>query len=209
MRSSASEESSTGAIFLQELREGTAFWHRQLEDLDQSKAILAEEVTPQQYLLYLKTMYGFIKPFESAVYPQLTIPDIGRRYKTALLEKDMAQLGMGPDAIAEIPLYRLPATVSNAEAMGMMYVIEGSTLGGAVIYKHIHKVLGLDAQNGASYFQPYGQQAGSYWKTFREQLVAFSLGQQKEQEVIAAATQTFKNIHDWFLHTSLKQPLPL
>lgn len=129
------------------------------------------------------------------------MPDIGNRRKTALLEKDLELLGMDHTAIGQIPLCAMATDLSAAQAMGMLYVIEGSTLGGAVIARHIQKTLGIDAGNGAAYFQPYGQQAGSYWKAFVGHMVSFALEQKKEQELIAAATATFKEIHDWFLHS--------
>ena len=190
-------------IFLQQLREGTSYWHQQLEDLEPSKAILGEAVSREQYTHYLKTMYGFVRPFETIVYPQLSllIPDIEDRRKTALLEKDLELLGLAKPEIAQIPLCPIPADLQAAQAMGRMYVIEGSTLGGAVIYKHIHKILGIDAESGAAYFQPYGQQAGTYWKAFVNNMAAFALEQKKEQELIVAATETFREIHDWFLHS--------
>lgn len=196
------ESVSTRDIFLKNLRSGTAFWHQKLEDLDGSKAILDPNVSIEQYIKYLTAMYGFIRPLEAHIYPQLStiIENIEARRKTSLMEHDLKALGLSEIEIKNIPIFTfMPMT--NAAAMGAMYVIEGSTLGGAIIYKHIHKSLNLTTENGAGYFQPYGQSSGSFWKSFLANMTDFATDN-KEAEVIDGATETFKNIHDWFIRLS-------
>ena len=42
-------------------------------------------------------------------------------------------------------LHRLPPLETQADAFGCLYVLEGATLGGRVISRHIERALGLDA----------------------------------------------------------------
>jgi len=58
----------------------------------------------------------------------------------------------------------LPAVGTKAEALGVMYVLEGSTLGGRVILKTLrsHRV----STDELHFLDPYGEDAGALWRTF-------------------------------------------
>jgi len=49
-------------------------------------------------------------------------------------------------------------------------VFEGSTLGGAVIGRHLEEVLGLSTLKGRSYFTPYPGRTGAMWRDFRTEV---------------------------------------
>ena len=58
----------------------------------------------------------------------------------------------------------LTAPTSRAEALGLLYVLEGSTLGGQVIRKRLlARGAGLE---GVSFLDPYGADTGPRWKGF-------------------------------------------
>ncbi|MGZ5285453.1 MAG: biliverdin-producing heme oxygenase, partial [Kaistella sp.] len=63
---------------------------------------------------------------------------------------------------------QIPSAIKNeAEAFGILYVMEGSTLGGNMIAKQLSK--NPDFQEVTfSYFRCYGDKTGSYWKSFKE-----------------------------------------
>jgi len=50
----------------------------------------------------------------------------------------------------------LPQLASLGRAFGVLYVLEGSTLGGRHIALALEKRLGLTAGNGAMFFNAYG-----------------------------------------------------
>lgn len=187
-------------LFLQKLRGQTAYWHQQLEQSSVSKVILEERVTINDYQQYLVKMYGFVQPFEDAVLPQLAtfLPDIDSRRKAHLIEKDLVAIGMDEQGIKQLPRFSIDTNWREAEALGAMYVMEGSTLGGAVIYKHIAKVLGVTNGQGASYFYGYGPTTGSNWKGFINTLTQYAIEQNAGQQIADSAENTFKNIHSWF-----------
>jgi len=82
--------------------------------------------------------------------------------------------------------------------MGILYVIEGSTLGGRVIYKNIHQNLELDADSGAAYFSGYGELTEPLWKGFMAELVAYEQINNTGDEIIAGANHAFNAIHKHF-----------
>jgi len=185
-------------LFLTKLRQKTSASHKQLEDNEYSKAILLPTVTLADYQTYIAKMYGVVVACERDIFPLINavIPDLELRYKASFILKDLENTGVETRFLQNLPEYHF--TVSNAaEAMGVMYVLEGSTLGGKFLYKHINQFLGLDAQNGASYFWGYGQQTGLLWKTFIAALNGFAILEDCGDEIISHAVQTFLKIDNW------------
>jgi len=187
-------------VFLQSLRSRTAHQHSLLEQDTASKNLLGPQVTANHYATYLASLYGFVKGFEKKVFPQLqtSITDINERRKTHLLISDLNLLGIDEALIAAIPDDFFAAVYhSNATALGGMYVLEGSVLGGAYINKHLHATLGIDAIAGKTrYFTAYGPETGTRWKLFLQSFCLASSG--LEEDVIESASQTFSIMHQWF-----------
>lgn len=155
------------SVFTQELRKATAPLHGQLEALPVSQSILAPELSIQEYLRYLDLMHDVIVDVETTLFPIVStqINSLNERRKTSLLERDFEVLGFQKQKKLRLTAFSEQVN-SIGFAMGVFYVIEGSSLGGRVIYKHIHKVLGLDADSGAAYFAGYGELTGMLWKEF-------------------------------------------
>jgi heme oxygenase len=193
-------------MFLQKLRSRTSHQHSLLELNTASKNLLSPKVTADDYATYLSLLYGFVKGFENIVFPLLqhSIADIEERRKTHLLVSDLNRLGIDEAGIAAIPDYFFAeAYHSYPAALGGMYVLEGSILGGAFIYKHLQATLGVEAIAGkAKYFTAYGTETGSRWKGF---LQVFGIASSDvEEEVIKSASQTFSILHHWFDNNSFK-----
>jgi len=187
-------------MFLQSLRSRTAHQHSLLEQNAASKNLLDSKVIAADYAVYLSILYGFVKGFENIVFPLLqhSIADIEERRKTHLLVSDLNMLGIDAAEIAVISdQFFTEVYHSNATALGGMYVLEGSVLGGAFICKHLQTTLGMDAiADKATYFTAYGSETGSRWKVFLQSFCLASSG--IEEEVIESASQTFSILHHWF-----------
>jgi len=192
--------------FLQNLRSRTSDQHSLLDQTTASKNLLCQQVTVADYAAYLSLLYGFLKGFENIVFPilQHSIIGIEERRKTHLIVADLNSLGIDEAGIASIPeVFFSEVYHSNATALGGMYVLEGSILGGVVILKHLQTTLGIGALAGqASYFTAYGSEIGSRWKFFLETFCHSSSGM--EEEVIESASQTFSILHQWFNNNSFK-----
>lgn len=99
---------------------------------------------------------------EAAVAPKLQpLPGLNfeQRRRTKVLAADLDALGATRMAPA-----RIDPVASTSEALGFLYVLEGSSLGGKVIRKQA-MAKGLDLR-GLSFLNPYGEQTGAYWKGF-------------------------------------------
>lgn len=189
-------EKTRADIFLHQLRQQTAQSHRGLESLPVSASITSPEVTKHQYAHYLSLMRDIIESFETRVFPLLVgiVPDLDARKKLAYLDADLTALDYTKTRDFSIfgSDYSLPF------AIGMMYTIEGSTLGGRYIIKNIESVLDYDENHGARYFAGYGNKSGSYWKNFINSLTAYEAETDSADEIIAGADFAFKTIHNHF-----------
>lgn len=190
------DESAT-ISFLNNLRNKTSESHKELEELPISKSIVNPKITVEEYALYLSLMHDVVRDMEEEIYPLLSdhIPDLSERKKAQWILADLKHVGI------EKKQHLSPFTNTNGAeqsvpfAMGIMYVVEGSTLGGRFILKNIQESLGFDENNGASYFAGYANKTGSYWKKFVSSLTDFEAENNAEEEIIAGADYAFRVIH--------------
>ena len=158
------------------LRAATADRHRRLEDdLD----LLADDLTPERWSAALRRLLAVVEPLEAAIDAgPPPIDDWAERRRAALLRADAGDPDVAPSGA-------LPDVSTTARALGALYVLEGSTLGGRVVTAHVRRVLGPDA--GTRWFTAYGDEAPARWASFRR---AASEGHDVD-ELVGAATATF------------------
>ena len=182
-------------MLLDRLRAETRLAHDRIEhDLK-----LAERTASRSlYRALVTRFYGFHAAWEAGAEAVIGDPDLFRgRRKIPLLLKDLRALGATADEIAALPRCRqLVPMPTRAAALGAMYVVEGSTLGGSVIAHLVERELGLGAETGCAYFRSYGREVGRMWKAFKTHLVAAS-GPADDDLIVAAANDTFECLRLW------------
>ena len=185
----------------QMLKEQTVAKHQELEAL--MLPCLNSITQKQQYVQLLHTFYGYFKPVEDAVAPFMkdaVMPDwqLRRKAKTILL--DLAALEQNKTTISLAK--QLPEIETLAQAMGALYVLEGSTLGGRGITKMLLKnaAAGLTPAH-LQFFGGYGSQTGAMWTTFVNLLNSFSFSEKEKAQLVEAANQTFYYFKTWIQET--------
>ncbi|KAB2924712.1 MAG: biliverdin-producing heme oxygenase [Dechloromonas sp.] len=129
-----------------------------------------------RYANVLVAYYHFYRVFESAIDESLTRLKHDFSYedrrKLPWLAEDLDKLGIDPDSAAWTSSSRLavPDALNASQVFGVLYTIEGSSLGGKVIAAHLAANLGLSASNGARFFTGYGEAVGTCWQTFAVRL---------------------------------------
>lgn len=108
--------------------------------------------------------------------------DYRERYKTAWLVQDLCRLGAGP-AESWRREHIVTRPQNTAQLVGMLYPLEGSTLGGQLISRRLQANLGLDAQKGGRFFHGYGADTAHRWAEF----LAFAEGAVESPREIAQA----------------------
>ena len=124
--------------------------------------------------------------------------DFSERRKVGRLEEDLAALGLGAEEQARIPrCLELPELDSIPRVLGCLYVVEGATLGGQVISRHLLANLGITPESGGAFFAGYGAETGPRWKAFGEAITAAAEKFGGEDEIVAGATRTFETLERW------------
>ena len=172
----------------------------QHEAIERSLLLMADQLTLHTYLHRLEQFYGFYKPVEDRVYadtgPLEAWLTLAKRRKTPLLEADLQVLRQ--EHATFLPVCRhLPRFVSVAECFGCMYVLEGATLGGVFIGRHIQAKLGVTPATGGRFFEGYAAQTGSMWQEFRAAITEFSLTTDDHDTMIKTACATFEALQTW------------
>ena len=78
----------------------------------------------------------------------------------------------------------------QAAFLGVLYVLEGSTLGGRLIARHVEPALGLINGRGDAYFRGHGEATGALWRETAEAIAA--VPDVYAEVLIAAALRTFE-----------------
>jgi heme oxygenase len=90
----------------------------------------------------------------------------------------------------------VPEIRSFHEALGAMYVLEGSTLGGTFISRMIVHQLSITPDSGFSFLQGYGDETNSMWQSFLRWLEG-PFTEEQQQSIISSAENTFVTFKKW------------
>ncbi|CAG8871144.1 hypothetical protein PS627_04325 [Pseudomonas fluorescens] len=177
------------------LRQGTGPCHRALED---RLPFFDERFDHPAYRRLVCAYYGFHAPLEQALAGFLPAIDPQRRLKTPALVTDLQNLGLTPAQIDALPLCRdLPHIADEAQALGVAYVLEGSTLGGQVLKRAMAERLAIGAGNGGAFLDVYGSETGSLWRGFLHYLGTAPDSPADQARVAQAAIDTFTCFERW------------
>jgi len=177
---------------MERLRLETSAAHRQLESLPLSRKLISPNISRQDYIRYLLAMRDVAYEIETQVHPGLHVffDDLDARGKLHAVEHDLDTFQV--ESREYRPVFLLDSMTPGFLA-GILYTMEGSTLGGRYILANISAALDVSGENGARYFHGYGNATGQRWKSFINSLATFSEG--REDEVIAGAAYAFSAIY--------------
>ncbi len=182
------------------LKEETNELHHKLQDNNSFQGVGSPPISREQYINLLKKFLGFYSAVEEKFLEiqELTSTkfDFEKRKKTHLIEKDLEKLGILKAEIKTLPICNeIPELDTFGKALGCLYVLEGSTLGGQILSRNLTTV-GLGKDNGANFINCYGNEVGTMWKSFGEFLVTNS-SKGNEEEIIQSAKETFSALDKW------------
>lgn len=151
--------------------------------------------TLADYAAVLKMIYGFYAPLEQGIESYISSEssiELPQRRKASKALDDLCFIGDAGDvAICE----EIPAIQSFHQALGVLYVLEGSTLGGTVLSRMIRNQIEI-ADSGLSFFLGYGEHTMVMWEKFKSHL-AGPFSELEKAEVISSAEDTFITFKKW------------
>lgn len=188
-----STDAAHAADPLAALRAATARRH---ELLDSSLPIGAPEASLRDYAAHLALLRAWLAPLQawSMTYadgPQGT-PDFDNGARLALIDADLTEPGMPAAPVADMPVTDgWPDGASAAWRWGVAYVVEGSQLGGAVLYARLRERL---APHPLRYLQGQADGPGPRWRAFMQALRAHVRTPAEIAEACAGACAAFDRI---------------
>ena len=198
LRPSESGLSSVGSEFLVALRDATSSKHKVLDDI---VPLMNPALTAGQLAQYLQDISRFHQGIEEHL--DCVLPDALSRWqfqaRMPLIRSDLAVLEMNtPSNVSDGVLDWHSVDFSSETVLaGWLYVLEGSALGGAVIYKHLRQVLAADIADQLRFFRPYGDNPVNHWRGFQGRLLdVANTHPNAPAQIIDAANQAF----DWYAH---------
>jgi heme oxygenase len=177
------------------LKSGTERQHREIEALiDPLKNFRSLDA----YKAHVLKSWRFYLPLEDSLaafdWAAAGIDFLPRR-KAPLIAQDLSALGVHQPRLEEgEPLAR-----KNLDfALGSLYVLEGATLGGQIISRHL-ATLGIGPANGGLFFHGYGARTGEMWKSFQRSATRYCVTEEQIGEAVSGAKSTFERFSDSML----------
>lgn len=180
----------------EELRKQTQAAHHQVEKLVIAK--LKNINSHEDYVNLLKIFFAYFIRLEVALRPFISsevLPDYAERRHAASLADDIVSLGYMPNRLPDVIV---PSIDNTVKALGALYVMEGSVMGGRTIIQMIEK---RGIKQGISFFAGYGSATETRWSSFVAVLDRH-IKLENEQEAIETANQTFSHLASVLLQCS-------
>lgn len=175
------------------IKEATKAEHQNLEKkvVQKLKSIRSNS----DYADLLKHFYAYFSHIEEIIKPFIVadvLPDYPQRRNSSYINADIIALGAD---INDLPATTVPVINNTIEALGALYVLEGSIMGGSIIVKMLEKG---GITEGVSFFSGYGEATGMMWGNFVSVLNQSATNEQQEGEAIRAANDTFRHFGEVF-----------
>ena len=188
-----------------QLRDATAPLHKQLDQQPLLVALLSKELPLADYQQLLGIYYSLYHQLEAAIKAYLSLQSIAfdyqPRYKTPLLFNDLKYWHITPEPLAcQIDL---PDLNSLGALLGLLYVLEGSTLGGQFIAQHLQLTYGYTRSTGSDFYSGYGEQTTTHWQSFISYLNSFSDQPDLAAQAIDTAILSFACFNQALTNTQL------
>lgn len=172
------------------LKENTRQFHDDVEAKFQSQKIFDKSYTLNDYRQILWFNYLFHLNFENKIFEAINEEtakelDLEARRKNHLLEIDLKGLEMESAEPSE------DISIKNeAEAFGVLYVMEGSSLGGNVIKKQLSQNPEF-GNTSFHFFGCYGEKTGEFWRNFKE-ILDRKFSESQYDDVLVGAKKAYQ-----------------
>jgi heme oxygenase len=178
----------------EEIRESTKSAHLNLEKLvvQQLKSINNES----DYAAFLIKFHAYFSQVERSIAPFINesiLPDYADRRNSTYIKHDIESLGSLADTNLNVEVTKIDTTVG---AIGALYVMEGSIMGGRIIVQMLQK---LGITKGLSFFSGYGPETGQKWEVFTKVMNDTAKTDEQRNEAIKTANETFKLFENLFV----------
>jgi heme oxygenase len=186
-----------------ELREATKDAHERLHHMPMFASLAAGRIDRDGYIDLLKRLLGFHQPVEEAIGIALGAETFGvaipQWRRASLLNADLAALGVNENECQSTSMFVIQQNIgSPASAMGWLYVLVGSTLGGRLLARRLDQFLLLNDTAGRLFLLNGGESEHTFWKVFCDAVEACGSEYARRNEMKTGADKAFRAFEDWF-----------
>ena len=182
-----------------ELRQATHVHHNQLNRHPMLAGLTHADYAISDYQKLLCAYSGLYQGLEQHIMNFLctheTQFDYRPRLKSAWLSQDLAYFQIAPATPNRAIAY--PNIKELGDLVGILYVLEGSTLGGQLISKHLAKNLDLTSKTGGRFFAGYAENTATFWTDF----LLFAAQLDGNDAACLAAKNSARQTFELFLQT--------
>ena len=191
---------------LDKLKAETDELHHRLQINKAFEGLTGDNPSINQYTRLLMKFLPFYREIEQKLAEVQDWEFVGFNFKekrkSHLIEKDLKFLGLTDEKLQSIPACKeIPELNTIQQALGCMYVLEGSMLGAQLLAKNLNTHFGYDSDNGCAYLKCYGegQSVGLKFREFANFLAKHS-SCADESEIVNSAKATFESLDKWLLN---------
>lgn len=181
--------------------------HSDAEKLIIKKLTMINSV--DDYIKFLKLYFGFFNPLEILTRKYISeevLKDISERGNTNKIIDDIETCA-GDNTILSAP--SLPEVTNVLQAFGVMYVMEGSTLGGQIIAKMLRDKDIKIPNNGLSFFEGYKENTMTMWRSFTACVDENFQTDEEINPIVLSAKNTFTKMKEWIIANDIQTTIIL
>jgi heme oxygenase len=188
--------------FMERLRESIVPLHDEAEKVGPLHAIPDKTIRHEDYIKVLERLYGFVsvaeKVIESQIDDRCVALDYPNRTRVKHLANDLVFLGRSEDSLEQLPCFDSVSRLTTLpDALGCIYLFEGSRLGGLVLSKALKEHFGFQNFQGYSYFASNGVDVPAMWASFKDFMENYVQTQGGGDEIIVATKNGFASLNEW------------
>lgn len=181
----------------QTLNEKTSGLHDAIETVPVLTELSKGTICLEQYKQLTSLFYGFWQPAERMLESiNLSIPWVSRAHH---LHHDLIKLGYSDDDICGISqCMLLPDITTAAQGVGMLYVYQGSQMGGALINKALSNA-NVIPEECRTFYIPHTSNLAQYWNEFTNAIDHASFSETEITQAVSMARETFLTLTCWLV----------
>lgn len=170
------------------LKAASAAVHDEVDHAVMAARPFASREAYGRFLRFQYRLHRRVEPLYADPALQPVLPDLAERSRLEALEQDFADLGLTPPSDAA-----LGPALPREQALGWLYVVEGSNMGAAFLAKEAVKI-GLSNDFGARHLAGHADGRGLHWRKFTAALDAAELSPEQDAAAQAAAADAFAHV---------------
>lgn len=215
----STEQSTPGTPgIMDRLRTETRPQHDKAEESGFGVAVMSQTLSRSAYCVHIAAHRVVLAAIESA-HAQSESPRIQALWydglkKVPLLDNDLAALSCDEsvmpaetrEAVDRFCAMVERRRIEEPESLpGVLYVLEGSTMGGSIMKMKLAESLGLSEGNGLDYYSVYGNDVRKHFMDFKDRMGRAYDGSGFEDVIVEAGCETFELIGDVFRSIPLER----